>query len=173
MGHSLSADVFWGFDLGTDDDIDVDDMPSWWEGDEEEGGGDWEEVLARRLGWVEVPFPTNAPAGLDDWRTPEEERNRLQRQFRATPEYQAWSASRDGLRDLVKSVGVEIDSYGYEFGGKVVRVKASAQTCYGAVRLNDLVVAPDWPEQIARFCELLELPVPAEGPGWHLCASWG
>lgn len=159
MGHSLSADVFWGFDLGSDDDYDEDaaPQPQWREDDEE-----WEEVLARRLGWNEVPFPTDStPAGYDNYRY-------------ATPEYQAWSASRVELRDLVKSIGVEIGSYGYEYGAKAIRVKASVQNCdYGAAPLNDLIVAAEWPEKITQFCELLEIPVPTEGPRWHLCASWG
>lgn len=170
MGMSLSADVFYGFDLGHLDDIDEDEMPQWWQDDEE-----WEEVLARKLGWVEVPHSTGPePEGLNNYRLPHEERDRLYAEYRATPEYRGWSANRDELRDLANSIGVEIDSYGYEYGGKCVRIKASAQGCdYGPQRLAPLEVDPSWGEQLARFCELLELPIPDDGPGWHLCASWG
>jgi hypothetical protein len=168
MGMSLSGDVFWGFDLGWSDDIEEDEMPQWWQNDEE-----WEEVLARALGWVEAPHPT-WPEGLNDYRIAGEERDRIRTQFETTPEYQTWSENRSQLHSLVESIGVEIDSYGYEYGARAVRVKASAQRCdYSARRLTDLVVGPGWPEELARFCELLELRVPAEGPGWHVCASWG
>ncbi|WP_306365474.1 hypothetical protein [Nocardia sp. CC227C] len=153
MGMSLSADVFWGFDLGYDDDIDDEAMPQW-----RQDGGDWEEVLARKLGWNEVPYPTGGFTGED---------------YRNSPEYRAWSASRDEMYALVKACGVEIDGYGYECGGNAVRVKASVQSClYGAEPLKPLDVATDWADQISRFCELLEIPIPDEGPGWHVCATW-
>lgn len=171
MGQSLSADVYWGFDLGSDDDYDEDQAPQpQWMEDEEE----WDDVLARKLGWNEIPYPSDsAPEGLDNYRLDYQERNRLHEQFRVTPEYQAWSSSLDQKNSLVKSVGVEIDSYGYEYGCRCVRVKASVQTCdYGAKRLTDLAVNLEWVAQVARFCELLEIPIPADGPGWELSASW-
>ncbi|WP_029923908.1 hypothetical protein [Nocardia otitidiscaviarum] len=169
MGMSLSADVFWGFDLGYGEDIDDNQMPLWWQ-----DGENWEEVLAGRLGWVDVPFPKElAPAALDDWRIPAAEPDRLRQELRATPEYRAWSANRDQLRELVKSIGVEIDLYGYEYDARSVRIKASVQSCdSGAQPLKPLDVSPDWADQLARFCELLEIPIPETGPDWHLCATW-
>ncbi len=170
MGSTLSADVFYGFNLGYGEDIDDDEMPEWWQNDEE-----WQEVLATRLGWVEVPHPTHLyPPECEDHRTSYEERERMRAEVRKTPEFQAWSDSRDELHALVSSVGVEIDHYGWEYGASAVRVKASVRTFYSAVDvLKPLVVGEDWADRVTRFCELLELPIPDDGPSWSLNCSYG
>lgn len=172
MGMSPSADLYWGYDLGDLCDPETYDSlrPAWMEEDD-----DWEEELARRLGWTEVPFPANAPA--DDWRMPHEERERIRQEFRTTPEYQAWSASRDRMHELAKSCGVELDTYGYhDEPAHCARIKASVQRAsdWGSVELGPLAVDPAWRDQITLFMELLELPV-SEGkePGWHMSCSYG
>lgn len=174
---SPSADLYWGFDLGDLTDRETYDSlaPEWMEPEDGSEGVEWEEELARRLGWTEVPFPHGAPE--DDWRLAREERDRARLAFRSTPEYQAWSASRDQLRDVVKQGGVELDTYGYhEEPSYCVRVKASVQRAddWGSVELEPLIVADDWRDQVMRFMELLELPIPpGKGPGWHMNCSYG
>lgn len=57
-----------------------------------------------------------------------------------------------------------------------VRVGVSVQYAWdwGSVEVSPLVVGQDWHEQIMRFMELLELPVPVgKEPGWHLNCSYG
>lgn len=177
MGMSPSADLYWGFDLGDLCDPQTYDSlkPAWMDPDDDGEGFEWDEELARRLGWVEVPFPQGAPE--DDWRLHREERDRIRLEFRATPEYQAWSASRDAMRELVNQQGVELDTYSnHEEPSYCVRIKASVQRAddWGSVALDPLVVADGWRDQIMRFMELLELPVPAGvEPGWHMNCSYG
>lgn len=154
MGMSLSGDVFWGIDLGYAEDIDDERMPQWWQDDQ-----DWEKVLAGRLGWIEVPHPFDLGVAHEN--------------YKSTPEYKAWSASLDEMRKLVGGFAVEIDLYGYEYDARAVRIKASVQSCnYGASRLRELTADPSWSPEFARFCELLEIPIPEDGPGWHVCATW-
>lgn len=177
MGMSPSADLYWGFDLGDLCDPGTYDSlkPAWMEPEDDDEGAEWDEELARRLGWTEAPFPPRAPS--DDWRLPPEGRDRIRQEFRATPEYQAWSASRDELHNIIKQIGVELDTYGYhEEPSYSVRVKASVQRVddWGSVALEPLVVADGWRDQIMRFMELLELPVPeGKEPGWHMNCSYG
>lgn len=167
MGMSPSADLYWGFDLGDLCDPETYESlgPAWME-----EFADWEEELARRLGWIEVPFPANAPD--DDWRM-----GRIRQAFRATSEYQAWSVSVDRRRDLVKGYGVELGTYGgHDEPSYCVRVVASVQCPpgWGSIELDPLTVDPGWRDQIMRFMELLELPIPeGKEPGWHMNCSYG
>lgn len=159
MGSSPSADVFYGYDLGDDwearpVDYDAEDFD--WDDVTESASFDWEDELAAKLGWVEVPYPGS---GFE----------------RSSPEYEAWSASLAQKRGLLASVGAEIDSYSYEGSAKCIRVTASVQhvSDWGSTPLKPLEVDPEWADQIARFVELLELKVPEGGPGWHLNCSYG
>lgn len=107
MGHNPSADLFYGYDLVLDGEDFEDLRPQWWQDGEE-----WEEVLARKLGWVEVPYPDFSKVDWDD--------------RHKTPEYKAWSESRDALHALTRRIDVEIDSYGYmEEPTYALRVKDS------------------------------------------------
>jgi hypothetical protein len=173
MGMSPSADLFWGYDLGGLTDRETYDslQPQWMEDDRDD-----DEVLAAALGWVEMPFPsgiTEHPRGYD---ATYEERREWDRQQRDTDEYRAWSANRDELRATIAQVPVELDRYGYgEDPGYCVRVKASVQRAddYGSTAVKPLVVDPAWAEQLAEFMRLMQLPVPAVEPGWHMNCSYG
>lgn len=183
MGRSPSADLFWGYDLAdyTDDDT----YDSLWPGSGEDEEFDWESVLARRLGWVEVPHP-QVPAELRplDWSAPgspdeklAENRRRSELRY-ATPEWQAWAAKRTEKHELIKDYPVEIDSYGYsEEPSYCVRVKDSVQHVgdYGSITLTvPLVVDERWAGQVEEFMGLLTLPVPADAKlTWHLNCSYG
>ncbi|WP_280465640.1 hypothetical protein [Nocardia brasiliensis] len=180
MSMSVSVDIFWGYDLGemVDDDWES-TAPQWWQDAEDsEDGVEWEEEYARRHGWVEEPFPADYPDTSAEWQLSYEERNRIQVEFEAgSVQYQAWSASRDRLRELVRQCPVELDTYGHVDGetGWVVRVKASVQPHYGCTASLLALHDPDpaWAAEIAQFMTLLELPVPAGKPGWHIASSYG
>jgi hypothetical protein len=177
MGMSPSADLIYGYDLdGLLYDDDYNDLrPQWWQ-----DGDEWEEALARKLGWIEVPFPSegtlqNLRRATTNW----EERKRLDAVFYETPEYQAWSASRDEMRKLSGRFGVSIDYYGYnEDWSHVIKIDNQGFRAYdyGACKVDvkDLVVGPDWDKRLAEFVELLEFQIP-EGvkPGWHMTCSYG
>ncbi|WP_157224922.1 hypothetical protein [Nocardia thailandica] len=184
MGSSPSADVYFGYDLPEPEynyDTDTTNEPQWMQDDE-----DWEDELARRLGWIEVPFPADYPDGRQElWRLPREARELAEKTIRdrqqtfqeTSPDYQAWSASRDRRRELLATVPVELDSYGCDGGDPqyAVRIKASVQHVYGwsSTRLNPLVEQPEWRGQLARFVELLGLDVGDAEPGWHLNCTYG
>lgn len=177
MGMSPSADLYWGFDLGDLTDRETYDSlaPEWMEPEDDSEGAEWEEELARRLGWAEVRFPSGAPE--DDWSLSREERDRVRLEFRSTPEYQAWAASQNAMQDLVKQQEVELATYSnHEEPSYCARVKASVQQApaWGSVALEPLVVAEGWRDQIMRFMELLALPIPpGVEPGWHMNCSYG
>ncbi|WP_280412583.1 hypothetical protein [Nocardia asiatica] len=172
MGSSPSADVYYGYDLGDMTDHDTYDSlaPSWWE-----DSGDWEDELARRLGWEKVSFPDDYPEW--DSLTSREDRIRIMDEYKASSvAYQAYAASRDRKVELLASIPVEIRWYGYrEESCYAIRAKASVQRAFdwGSVPLKPLEVDPAWAGQIARFVELLELTVPEGGPAWHLNCSYG
>lgn len=184
MGQSPSADVYFGYDLPEPEynyDDDTTNEPQWMQDDE-----DWEDELARRLGWTEVPFPADYPdEDRTIWQLPREARELAektirdrQQKFRETsPEYQAWSANLDRKRELLSSIGVELDSFGYSGGDRqyAVRIKASVQHVYGweSRPLDPLIEQPEWRDQLARFVELLGLDVGDTEPGWHLNCSYG
>lgn len=187
MGSSASADLFYGYDLGdmTDHDTWESLMPVWMrdadpdddEGDDPGDGLDWETAVAMRLGWVKVPYPPDVPD--TPWNMPYEERRAIRKAFDETPAAKTWLANRQELHRLGQSLGVEMDTYGYMLDGDVshyVKVIASSQSvrCYGSIEVAELQVSPEWDEMIARFMELLELPVPKDKkPGWHLNCSYG
>lgn len=174
MGSSPSADVYYGYDLGDLTGEDFEDLrPQWWQDDEE-----WEEALARKLGWAEVPYPDFGEEYNSRYRAAEwDERQRMDQERYETPEYEAWSDSRDEMRRLLSQVQVEIDRYGYyDEPTYALRVKASVQGVgdWGSVELEPLVVQSIWDTQLQHFVELLELRM-LDGlkPGWHLNCSYG
>ncbi|MFE3052327.1 hypothetical protein [Nocardia sp. NPDC059239] len=175
MGHSPSADLYWGYDLGdmTDHDTWESLAPRWWQ-----ESGDWKDELARRLGWEHAELPDDYPARSDhqdlsfiDWRVfvTEYEQN--------SEAYQVYAANRNHRAALLASVPVELDQYGYSEGDPTwaVRVKASVQRVsdWGSIQLAPLELAPEWSEHLARFIEVLELQVPDGGPAWHMNCSYG
>lgn len=189
MGMHPSADLYYGYDLGemVDDDWES-TAPAWWqEAEENEDEADWEDELAKRLGWVYAPFPDDYPA--EDrtlWRMPygperkqaEEAQRRVKDEYeKNSPAYQAWSKSLKEKQALLAEIPVELCTYGHCDGDTywAVRVKASVQHVYGcdSSPVDSLEVDPGWVGQLARFVELLELNVPADGPGWHLNVSYG
>lgn len=171
MGSSPSAALYWGFDLGTMIDPETwDDLkPSWMGGydselEEEAPERDWEEVYAERsTGWTEVPFPEN--------------KEKTEEAFRQLPEYQAWSASIDAVRECVKISNCVITSYGcMDDPTTYVAIRASVQRVvdYGDVELQPLVVDPAWEQQLLDFMKLMDLKIPAGAkPTWHMCCSYG
>ncbi len=188
MGSSPSADLYYGYDLGEMYDSDYESTaPDWWqeaEGNDE--GFDWEDELARRLGWVEVPFPDDYPE--EDrriWRLHAAEheaavnahREAMKEYERASDAYRQYRASRKKRADLLAEVPVKLDTYGYSEGDTVwaLQLKASVQTAddWGSIKLKPVVAAPEWNDQLARFIELLEFNVPEGGPAWHLNCSYG
>ncbi|MFE7744398.1 hypothetical protein [Nocardia sp. NPDC057455] len=155
--------------------------PEWWDGDEK-----WEDVLAQRLGWEEVPLSDDYPRHCESiWmldgaelRAALEARQKAIEDYESSSAaYQAYAASRDRKRELLAQIPVELDTYGWSEGDSVwaLRVKPSVQHVddWGSVPLKPLDVDPAWAGQIARFVELLELTVPEGGPGWHLNCSYG
>lgn len=184
MGQSPSADLYFGYDLGVsefDYDTGTSSEPEWMQ-----EGADWEDELARRLGWVEVPDPSDGPRLQRlHWSAPDEERRAaLDAYQRARDEYAATSlAYRAHLENEVErtnvlaAVPVELSTYGSSEGETqyAIRVKASVQRVndYGSTPLNPLVEGEEWRDQLARFVELLGFDLGDKQPGWHLNCSYG
>ncbi|MFD3426083.1 hypothetical protein [Nocardia fluminea] len=181
MGQSPSADLYFGYDLGGPEDDDPTAMPEWMD-----NGDDWEDVLARRLGWVEAPFPDDYPQGrshvyrfgTDEYKAAREADDKRVTEYKATsPKYLAYEASRAEKDRLLATVPVELDTYGYLDGDSpyAMRVVTSVQRAYdyGSIRLNPLVEAEEWRDHLARFIELLGFDLGDKQPGWHLNCSYG
>lgn len=166
MGSTLSADVYFGYDLGDEYE------PDWWLEQDEDDEFDWGDALAARLGWVAVPFPTDYPE--TNYALPYAERGRIEENYeKSSVAYQEYNASRERRRELLTGIQIEIDSFGYGYELSCIRVKASVQTAYGSTPLRPLVADPEWIDQLNWFVGLLELKVPEGGPGWHLNCSYG
>ena len=180
MGAAPSASVYWGFDLGMTDYETWDSLiPGWMDQDEER---DWEEELATRLGWQEVPFPAGGPELSTYYRQfgydiGEREYKKAEAAFRDTPEYEAWSASRSRMHSLVMGYPVALVTYSNgDDPGYCVKIKASEQhpPDWGDIELKPLIVGDDWEAQIMDFMKLMELPIPkGEKPAWHVNCSYG
>lgn len=181
MGMSASASVYWGLDLGDVTDHETWDslMPGWMDQDE---GRDWEQELAARLGWQEVPFPEGPPQrstyyGQFGYDLGKREYNKAEAAFRDTPEYEAWSASRSQMHDLIKDYPVALVTYSNsDDPSYCVKIRASEQhpPDWGDIELNPLVVGDDWEAQLMAFMRLLELPLPKDvKPAWHVNCSYG
>jgi hypothetical protein len=181
MGQSPSADVYWGYDLGDLTDYDTWDSlkPAWMEGSDRE----WEEELAARLGWQEVPFPEDICPERPSYSMNRAQFAEAERQYKAaeevfqgTSEYKAWLASRREMRRLVENYPVELSTYGnLDEPGYCVRIKASVQQAWdwGSIKLEPRAVGEDWEQALQEFTELMELPTPKEPPCWHLNCSYG
>lgn len=161
MGSHARAEVFWGYDLGEMVDADYNSTaPSWWE----ERGGDWEVEVERRLGLPLVPYPEHLGRELSS----------LDRKH---PDYVAWIEAARARQEARKALGVELGYYGYLLDGDAyhyVAVTASTMsTEYGCKPIGSMQVGADWPGKLQHFMDLLELPVPAAGPGWMIAASYG
>lgn len=181
MGQSPSADVYWGYDLGDLTDRDTWDSlkPAWMESSDRE----WEEELAARLGWQEVPFPEDICPERPSYSMAraqflEAERRYKEAEvaFQKTSEYKAWSASCHEMRRLVDNYPAELKTYGYiDEPSYCARVKASVQSAddYGSIELAPLVVDEDWERSLREFIDLMELPAPKDAPCWHLNCSYG
>lgn len=200
MGFDPHGEVFYGYDLGdlmaqdTPDDadrprFDVEDhctAPAWMLEDPDdptlglgEGYGYWETELAQRLaGWVDLPFPEEAhhtPAGQLYWTSADTDREH--------PAYKAWVANLDRKREIVAGAGCDLAAYGACEGaspdGVRLRVAVTASivgSSYDCVPLPGLMTyagAPHWQDVLHRFLDVLDIPRPAGGPGWHLTSDYG
>jgi hypothetical protein len=187
MGSSPSAELYWGYNLGEMVDADYEPIgPSWLVHEEDFNGDDrdWREELATRLGWEEVPFPEDI-CPVRSMYTSDPHRNQQLNQkykeveaaFYKTPEYLAYSASRDRMCDLVKDCPAELYIWSSsEDPAYCVRILASVQRAddWGSTELKPLEVETDWYVQLHRFMQLLELPIPeGKEPGWHMCCAYG
>jgi len=183
MGQSPSADLFYGYDLGTMEtgSPDWEDLrPEWLRSEDEDGGEidseEADEHLARKLGWIEEPFPDLPEIPYD---LPYEEKKRLRQEQWETPEWKAWSSNRDEKQRLNDSYGVTLDTYGYGEGEThwFVRIDASHQRAYdwGSTLIDPikLIAVDDWDQKLAAFMELMELPTLGKAPGWHMNCSYG
>lgn len=187
MGMSPSADLYWGFNLGDMIDDDWNSLePKWMGGDDDEPEQDWEEVYAERaVGWKEAPFPGHLAPDRSaiyrkysgDWAQAEAKIKEAENVLHNMPEYEAWSASRSRLREIVKGCRVKFDTYGYsDEPSHFVYVIASHQRAddYGDIALKPMIYDPVWKQQLFNFMQLMELPIPkGEEPGWHLNCSYG
>jgi len=180
MGYSPSATIFYGYDLGTMEDEELEKWcgPSWWADDEGGFNGDidWEDVAAERLGWTETaPHPLR-PSALGDYTIPYAERQRLEDEYRKSPEFLAWSADWRNRNDILRRSGVKLSSYGHENDTTcwTIEILASHFSVYGwtTEALESLSVDPAWPGLLERFMDLMELPVDGF-PGWHVTVSYG
>jgi hypothetical protein len=165
MGMHAHGEVWWGYDLAdmTDDGFDS-TAPAWlYDPDDGPTDRDWEDELATRLGWTEVPFPDH----LDfNWDTRSHEQH---------PDYIAYKEARTERDRLVADMGVAMQTYGYSDGDtqwSVIIPSSRVSATYEAIRI-DLTTADDWAERVARFAALLDLPAPTEPPGWHVSSSYG
>lgn len=178
---SPSADLYFGYDIGGPEDDDPTPMPEWMD-----DGDDWEDVLATRLGWTEAPFPDDYPQGRSHvyrrgtatYRAAFDEDQQQVTEYKATsPKYLAYAANGDAKNNLLSTVPVELDSYGYLEGDSshTIRVKASVQSVndYGSTALKPLVEAPEWRTQLDEFVRLLGFDLGNKQPGWHLNCSYG
>ncbi len=71
---------------------------------------------------------------------------------------------------------VELAYYGHTDGDTLYRVTVRASevdATYECVRLDDFTVPPRWHEQLARFMDLMQLPIPDTPPGWFLTSDYG
>lgn len=179
MGMSPSADLIYGYDLdGLLEDDDYNDLrPQWWQAGDWD---DWAKVIARKAGWIEVPYPNegaiqNLRRATASW----EERKRLDAEFYETPEYQAWSASLGEMRKFSGRLSCSIDTYGYlDEPSFVIMVNNAGYRAwdYGSCKVDvaGLLVGPDWDQQLTEFVELLEIQIPdGVKPGWHMTCSYG
>lgn len=190
MGMSATATVFWGYDLGTLEREDGEDLaPAWmWDGNDRLANwGDADEHIARKLGWVKVPFPDHLFA--DDTRAvygrggaSADEYRRWEAERKAHPDYLAWSNSRDEVGRLVSGLKLScvLDSYGPEEDETRLYVaveESIVSTQYGCAEFN-----PHQPgtsrarPRLNRYCKLLDLPpaLTIDRPArWHVAAYYG
>ena len=187
MGSSPSAELYWGYNLGEMVDENWEPIgPSWLAHEEDFDGDDrdWREELATRLGWEEVPFPEDMCPSQPKYTSDPRKNRQLgqeyeekEKAFYLTPEYLAYSASRDRMRELVKDCPVELHVWNSsEDSEYCVRILASVQCAddWGSIELQPLEVDPAWHDQLLQFMTVLELPVPEDKqPGWHMCCAYG
>lgn len=181
MSYSPSADVYWGYDLADLTDHETWDSlaPEWMEAEHAE----WEEVLAKKLGWVEIPYlesiaPTQPKytSNRQDYKENQRRYDEALSVFYGTREYKVWSENRSELHRLTDAYPVELRTY----GGRdepmyCVAVKASVQTApdWGSVALKPLAVEPACQSQLDEFMKLMDLPTTGTSPDWHLNCSYG
>ncbi|WP_157227546.1 hypothetical protein [Nocardia asiatica] len=159
----IAATLYYGFDLA---DTLEHNGPRWWLGD---GYWDpharWEFRLLTALGWQYMPPPAR-PASVS---LAEHEQSAA---------YQAFVNNQARRDELLKASPVELCTYGrliHDAPFWAVCVRASVQeTGYDTpgIPLTPLVIREEWGAQLAEFTRLLELPLPADAPGWHLAWTW-
>ncbi len=170
MGYHADGVVFWGYDLGDMADRETweSTAPSWLVDDDGRTDREWEEELATRLGWTQVPFPSHLDFDIGPHGA---------RSYRQHPDYRAYDASRDRMRELLvqSGLGVKLERYGHVDGDDAwyVAIDGSEQTATYDCRRLDLGVEPDWRERVDRFIELLDLPKPDGEPGWFVTSNYG
>jgi hypothetical protein len=187
MGSSPSAELYWGYNLGEMVDENWEPIgPSWLVHEEDFDGDDrdWREELATRLGWEEIPYPDHLAPTRPAYTSDPRESRRMSTEyevareaFYATTEYKAYSENRDRMGTLVKDCPAELSIWNSSEDFKYcVRIVASVQRAddWGSTELKPLEVEADWREQLHRFMQLLELPIPeGKEPGWHMCCAYG
>lgn len=164
-GEGAVACLYFGYDLG-----ELLDGPDWLYPDNEVTL-DFDRELGRRAGWVEVLRPAGAP----DWSSAVDvaDLELAQAEWESTPEFRAWQASEQALRDLVRQCPIEMIYYGSIDNPKfAVLVVASVYQVegYNSIEVRTpLQVNVDWNDKLHKFMSLMELEIPPSGPGWHLC----
>lgn len=198
MGFDPHGEVFYGYDLGQLTGPIPEGghpweapsiAPAWMLEDPQdptlglgEGYGDWESELATRLaGWVDLPFPDEArkvpPPDRIGWSSSDTDREH--------PAYKAWSANLARKREIVAGAGCDLAPYGTHEGAAVdglqlrVAVTASCvRSSYDCVpldigRAQRVGVLDEWNGLLHAFLDVLDIPRPAGGPGWHLTSDYG
>lgn len=99
-----------------------------------------------------------------------------------TPEEQAivdrYKAFLDAKHKLVEAEPCDIDTHcSDECPMPLVAIKASVVTNYRGsmtpVNVGTLNIGEGWNEQLAAFCELMDIDTEAQEPGWYLVSYWG
>lgn len=158
------ACLYFGYDLDA-----LPNGPDWMFPDNDEYP-DFDRELARRLGWVEVSQPLGP-----DWSVPASisELQAAQRAYEASAAFVRWERSEQEMRDLVRQCPVELIFYGEVDDPRfAVLVVASVQQVEGYKCISvhtPLSVGSSWNDELNKFMDLMELPIPESGPGWYLC----
>jgi hypothetical protein len=81
-------------------------------------------------------------------------------------------------RQIVEECPVKVDTHCHSDAPMPFVCIKSSYICNSRgdmTRLNpeQFEVEEEWDDQLKKFCKLMGIPIPAEGPGWYMVSYWG